>query len=283
MAKKKNTLTDHVQRLHRALALANFAASSADASAKREKQRVQRIIDAGKEHALITMSALAGCDTYEPDPQKTTAVRYGAQLIRGHETLLLLDESNASSQAYVLVDAHEAMEEFVKAITAKYMYVHRGQIPVNQDDRRMMQRRFGKGAAAENTPTYFEQVVHVLAWRNCAPLFKILFKHVKGLAARVGNGHFGNYHDIHKAVEFIRHAKAHGNGRFDASELKKHPQLTVRIVESCIRRSVIHGDDRILPATNVTQDLLAREADYGQILYDALSNDMNLNIDYQPS
>jgi hypothetical protein len=283
MAKKTNTLTPHVQALHRALALSNFAASSSEASTKREKQRVQAVIDGGNKAALITMAALIGCDTYEPDPKKTTAVAYGGQLIKGEETLLLLDESNASAQANALVDAHEAMEVFVKAITAQFMYAFRGQIPVYQEDRRMMQRRFGKQAAAENTPQYFEQLVHVLAWRNCAPLFDILFKRIDGLSERVTKGHFGSYHEIHKAVEFVRHCKTHGNGRFNRDDLKKQPKHTIAIVESCIEKSVIHGDERILPSHKAAHDLLASEADYGQILYDAMSNGMDMELDYKPS
>lgn len=283
MAKKNNTLTEHAQQLHRALALANFGASTSESSTKREKSQVQKIIDKGNEKRLVTMSALLGCDTREPDPQKTTAVAYGAHLIKGEQTLGLLDEANATSQASALVDAHEAMESFLKAIAATYMYQYRGQIPVNQKDRRMMQRRFGNRSAAENTPIYFGQVVQVIASRNCDSLFKMLFKRVNGLAERVENGHYGNYHEIHKSVEFIRHAKTHSNGRFDSDDLAKLPKHTRQIVESCIQRSVIHSDDRILPTHKVAHHLLAREADFGQILYDALSNDMNMKIDYQPS
>lgn len=282
MAKKSNTLTPDVQELHRALALANFAASSSEASAKRDKQRIQRIIDAGNTGALITMAALVGTDTYEPDPTKTTAVSYGGTLIKGQETLALVDESNASAQAGALVDAHEAMELFVKSITAKFMYVNRGQIPVNQRDRRMAQLRFGTKASKENTPQYFQQIVAVLASRNCDSLFAILFKHVNGLLTRVANGHFGNYHEIHNAVEFIRHSKTHANGRFNPDELKKQAKHTQKIVLSCVGQSVIHRDQRILPSHKAASALMAREAEYSQILYDALSSALNMNLDYQP-
>lgn len=283
MAKKKNTLTADIQQLHRALALANFAASSSEASTKREKQRVQKIADAGNKTALITMAALVGCDTYEPDPKKTTAISYGGALIKGEETLSLLDESNASAQSNAIVDAHEALEAFFKNVTAIFMYANRGKIPVNQTDRRMMQRRFGKQAAQENTPLYFRQIVAVLASRNCSPLFEILFKYIDGLRDRVAKGHYGDHHDIHRAVEFIRHSKTHANGRFDPDELKKQPTHTQKIVASCVADSVIHRDKRILPSHKAVHDMLAREAEYCQILYDALSSAMNMELDYQPT
>lgn len=283
MAKKKNTLTPDIEQLHRALALAHFAASSSEASAKREKQRVQKTVDAGNKAVLITMAALVGCDTYEPDATKTSAVSYGGALITGPETLALLDESNASAQANALVDAHEAMEAFVKRVTSTFMYARRGQIPVNQTDRRMMQRRFGKKAAQENTPAYFRQIVATLASRNCDALFAIAFKHVAGLGDRVAKGHFGDHHEIHRAVEFIRHSKTHANGRFDPEELKKQPRHTQKVVTSCVGPSVIHRDDRILPCHKAVRDLLAREAEYGQILYDALSTAMSMELDYHPN
>jgi len=283
MAKKKNTLTPDVHQLHRALALANFAASSSEASTKREKQRVQKIADAGNKAALITMAALVGCDTYEPDPSKTTAISYGGALIKGDETLSLLDESNASAQANAIVNSHEAMEAFVKRVTAKFMFANRGLIPINQIDRRKMQGRFGKGAAKENTPQYFEQIVQVLASRNCAPLFAILFKHITGLRTRVANGHFGDHHDIHMAVEFIRHSKTHANGTFDSEELKKQPKHTQQIVVSCVGDSVIHRDKRILPSHKAVHDMLAREAEYCQILYDVITAAMNMELDYRPN
>ena len=283
MAKKKNTLKADIQQLHRALALANFAASSSQASSKRDKQRIQKIIQTGNKAALNTMAALVGYDTYELDPAKTTAISYGGAFIKGNETLDLLDETNASAQASAIVDSHEAMEAFVKNIAAKFMYAKRGQIPINQKDRKTAQRRSGKGAAKENTPQYFEQIVSVLAARNCSPLFDILFNHVKNLRDRVAKGHFGDHHEIHRAVEFIRHCKTHGNGRFDPGALKKQPQHTQKIVSSCVGSSVIHRDNRILPSHKATHDLVAREAEYGQILYDALTTAMNMELDYRPN
>jgi hypothetical protein len=283
MAKKKNTLTLDVQNVHRSFAMANFAAGAADSSATRDKRNVQRRIDAGGANTLITMRALVGVDTYEPDPKLTSAISYGGAMIRGEETLSLLDESNASAQANALVDAHEAMERFVKSVTAKLMYSKRGNIPVNQNDRHAAENRFGKKAAKENTPQYFEQIVAVVASRNCDPLFRLLKKHVNTLDERTKNGHYGNYAEIHRAVEFIRHSKTHGNGRFNPTELAKLPTHSQEIVKAFVRRSVMHNDNRILPTHDEVSDLLKREAEFCQIIYDAVSNEMDMLIDYKPN
>lgn len=75
MAQKQNSLTTDVQQVHKALSLANFAASSADASARRETEGVKRLLKGKNGNALITMAALPGCDVYEDQPKY---ISYGA-------------------------------------------------------------------------------------------------------------------------------------------------------------------------------------------------------------
>jgi hypothetical protein len=283
MAKKTNTLTDDVQNVHRSIAMANFAAGAAESSTTRDKAAVQKQIDAGKENLLITLKALVGIDIYEPDPKKTSAITYGGALIKGKETPSLLDEANASAQSNAIVNAHEAMERFIKAVASKFMYAKRKIVPVHKNDKKKAKNRFGKKLAAESTPQYFEQIVGQIASRNCHELFKMLNKYVSELESRSTKGHYGNYADIHDAVEFIRHSHTHSNGRFDENDLTDHPAQSQKIIKACVRRSVIHKDDRILPTHDQVSKLLAREAEFCQIIYDAISNELDMSVDYTPN
>ena len=283
MALKKNSLTPCVATFHQTLSLVNFTASSNDASSRRDIARVQKVLTSGNANSLMTGAAVVGCDIYEQDPEKTTAVHFGGKLIKGPDTLKLLEESNSQNQSNALVDAHEAMEDFVKCITSNFLFAKRGQIPINQKERRAVSTRFGKKAAAENTLPYFKQVTAVIASRNCDQLFATLFKYAKNLRPRVTNGHYGDYYEIHLAVEFIRHSKTHANGRFNVEALERLPKQTQAIVGSCVKASIIHSDDRILPTSQAVKGLISREAEFAQILYDELTQELEMQLDYKPT
>lgn len=283
MALKRNTLTECVAEFHQTLSLVNFTASSNDAASRRDIARAQQLLNGGNARSLMTGAAVVGCDVYEPDPTKTTAVHYGGKLIKGTDTLLLLEESNSQNQSNAMVDAHEAMETFVKCITATFLYAKRGQIPINQKDRRAVASRYGKKAAKENTLPYCRQLTNVLASRNCSPLFTLLFKYTSNLQARVARGHFGDHYEIHLAVEFIRHSKTHANGRINLESLAGLPKRTQAIIRSCVKKSIVHGDGRILPTSKAIKDLISREAEFAQILYDELTQELNMQLDYKPS
>lgn len=283
MALKKNTLTACVAEFHQTLSLVNFTASSNDASSRRDITRAQRVLNSGNAQSLMTGAAVVGCDVYQPDPSKTTAVSYGGKLIKGPDTLLLLEESNSQNQSNAMVDAHEAMEMFVKCITATFLFGKRGQIPINQKDRRAVATRFGNKAAEENTLPYFKQLTSVLASRNCNPLFTLLFKYTSNLRTRVAKGHFGDHCEIHLAVEFIRHSKTHANGKINMESLAGLPKQTQAIIHSCVKKSIVHSDARILPTSKAVKDLISREAEFAQILYDELTQELNMQLDYIPS
>jgi len=280
VAKKKNTLTKHVQEVHRTLASANFVAFASDTAAGRDRQQMQTWIDAGNGDRMILGAAVMGRDTYG-DP--FAAINYGAQNVTLGDTIQLIDEANAIAQADAIANGFEAMEAFVKNVTAEYLYGKRGQIPILQKVRQRAKNQFGKKAAAENTKPYFRQIVHVLAGRNCDPLFKILFKDVDGLRDRVATWRFGDLHEIHQAVEAIRHCKAHVNGRYDQDNFKSYPVSVQRFLRSCAKKSMIHGDARVMPTHKDASWLLTREAEYSQILYDALSTELGMKLDYKPN
>ncbi len=283
MALKKNTLTEFIADFHQTLSLVNFTASSNDASSRRDIARVQRALNSGFAQSLMTGAAVIGSDVYEPDPAKAKLVSYGGKIIKGPDTLLLLEESNSQNQSNAIVDLHEAMEMFVRCITATFLYAKRGQIPINQKDRRAVATRYGKKAAKKNTLPYFKQLTSVLASRNCSQLFVLLFKYTSNLRARVAKGYFGDYYEIHLAVEFIRHSKTHANGKINLESLAGLPNNSQAIIRSCVRKSVMHGDVRILPTSKAVKDLISREAEFSQILYDELAREMNMQLDYKPS
>ena len=283
MAKQANTLTEDVRELHRKLALANFSAFTAEGAAKRDLRQARQLAERGRANQLITMAALVGIDTHQPDPADVFAVTYGAEMVRGRDAISVVEETNGNAQSDAIANAFEAMERFVADISAKYLYARRGHIPIHKNVKKRAKSRFGKKAAEKNTPLYFEQIVAQLSSRNCDDLFKILFKHSEGLRERIENYHFGDLHDIHAAVEHIRHRKTHANGRYDAEKSESLALQTRRIIQSLIRESVIHGDDRILPDYDQAKDLLAREAEYGQILYEHLSDELKMRIDYCPT
>lgn len=279
MAKKKNTLTPYVQALHRALSIANYAAFAADGAANRDTGRAQKLISDGKGNWLLTFAALAGQDIYSEEP---SSIAYGGGGVKGSDVPLLIQESITASQLNALENAYEAMDTFVKLVSGDFLYGKRGDVPILQKWRQQMRKRFGKGAAAENTPQYCHQIARTLAGHNCTPLFDLLFDHVSTLRERVAATRYGDLHDIHLAIEGVRHCSTHANGLYLEEDYVRLPKMSRVIIESLVRDSFIHKDKRILPAHNEVSNLLGREAEYGQLIYDGVSNALAMEVDYMP-
>jgi hypothetical protein len=279
MAKKANILTPHIREVHHALALANFLAYRAETAAKRDISLIQRALTTGRGDILLIGATVAGLDIYANQPEW---VPYGGVMVKGKEQIGLISEANGMTQADVVATAYEAVERFVKQISVEYLYCMRGKIPIANNQKKRVARQFGKKVKPENTKPWFEQLVHVLAWQNCTPLFDLLFKHVPGLRGRIGNFAMGDLHVNHQAVEFIRHAKTHMNGRFDQTRFEKLSEGVKKRASLGIRKSFLHGVSWFLPAHNHVEGFVAREAEYAQLLYDALTHQLGMLLDWTP-
>lgn len=280
MAKKGNTLTRHVRDAHHALGLANFIAFRAHVSAGREVRRIEKGINAGNGDFLITGASVAGCDIYADPPQW---VFYGGKLVKGEEQIELINEADGMVQADALVTAYEVMEQFVKKLTVEYLYCKRGSIPIENKWKQRTLRHFGRNKITpQNTKPWFEQVVGVLAAQNTQPLFAMLFKRIAGLHERIASFPMGDPHVTHRAVEFIRHCKTHANGRYDPNRLTSMLPEVQKQVAPCIRKSFLNATDWILPSHDEAREFIAREAEYAQLLYDTITRDLSMELEWTP-
>ncbi|MCE9553878.1 MAG: hypothetical protein K8T91_10960 [Planctomycetes bacterium] len=277
MARKKNTVTDAVKKLHNSLAVAHFVAFSHDASSSRDIKLAEGIISVGGVGALISGAAFNGYDTNESDPAKVRIVTYGVKAVLRKDILRLIDEGNAAVQSDSIATAYEVMETFIKDLAGNFLSYSGKHIPI---DKRFQEK--AKKSFAKNTPPYFKEVAKAMARQNCDGLYKLFFKHVDGLEERVRTYHRGDLHDSHRAVEAIRHLKTHEFGRYIPAKIKKCPTGAQHIVKACVRNSIIHKTDWILPTFKQAQDFLIREAEYGQILYQSVSEELGMKIDYLP-
>ncbi len=279
MAKKGNTLTKHVQQAHRALVLANFMAHHSEGAARRDQTQFEKAINAGYTKNLITGAAVGALNIYA---EQFACAGYGGVGFQGKELLTLINEANAMTQANAIANAYEVFEKFVRQVAVEYLYVRRGIVPIPNKDKQRMKKRFGNKTASENTKPWFCQLVKIRSRQNCQPLFKILFKQIPRLRDRVVNSYFGNLHSIHQAVETIRHCKTHANGRHNPDRFSKLPDDVQDIVGPCIKRSFLHQTQWILPSRKQSSDFIAREAEYAQILYDQLTRELGMKLDYTP-
>lgn len=280
MAKKANTLTVYVKRVHDALCLANFMAYHAEDSAKRESSAMQKSIKPGNGtyHRLIG-SRILGINIYS---SKYSFVSYGGAMAKDKDLIDLIAEANGMTQADAIATAYEAVELFVKAILVEYLYCRRGEVPLDKITKSRIKKQFGKKASSENTKPWFGQVVSVLASQNCDPLFDILYRRLPGLHDRVTKFSMCDLTVNHKTVEFIRHAKTHMNGRVDKSRLTKQPAEVQKRVAHTIRKSFLHEVPWFLPSYDLVREFITREAEFTQILYDAITTELAMVLDWTP-
>lgn len=279
MAKKGNTLTKHVEAAHHALGMVNFQSIHAEQSATRQIQRLKSAIGAGNSSLLITSSSVAGIDIYAPQPE---SVAYSGTTVKGGDLIHLVNETNSMTQADAVTTAYEVMEAYVKKLTAEFLYCQRGKIAIANKQKQRVRAQFGKKAEPENTKPFFRQLVGVLAWQNAQPLFDLLFKEVKGLEARVSGFRMGNLHVAHQAVEAIRHCKTHANGRYDIDRFTRLAPEVQNRLGGFIRKSFLHDALWYLPTNAQTRALIAREAEYAQVLYDSVSRELGMKIEWTP-
>jgi len=279
VAKKGNTLTEHVKAVHWALGMVNFQSIHAEQSAHREVTRLKGAVTAGNVNLLLTSSSIVGIDIYAKEPE---AVAYSGNMVKGEELIDLVNETNSMTQADALTTAYEVMEDYVKKLTTEFLYCRRGEIPIANKQKQRVRSQFGKKAEPENTKPFFRQLVGVLAWQSAQPLFDLLFKHVDGLEGRVAGFPMGSLHISHQAIEAIRHCKTHANGRYDADRFNKLPKLVQLRVAACIRTSFLHNARWYLPTNNQTRGLIAREAEYAQLLYDSVARELGMNVEWTP-
>jgi len=280
MGKKGNRLTGHVKTVHRDLGHTLFIAFRNDRTAESQVTLVRRAIDSGRNMWLVTGCSIAALDIYAENPEW---VAYSGEGVRGKDMLKLLDEANCMVQAAALVSVYEAMERYLKAVAVEYLYVKRGTVPILNKYEKRLTKRFGKKAERENTKPWFRQMVSVLAWQNCQPLLKLLFKHVEGLRDRVNSFYTGDLEATHQTVEFIRHLTTHINGRYDEEQAKKLPKQALKQLTGCVKKSFLHAGERwILPAHKTVSWFISRETEFAQVIYDSLTKELGMKLDYTP-
>jgi len=249
---------------------------------KRDAQRTTKIISEGKGNAILSGALLVGVGIDKSATQGVRAVAFGGGLYKQKDAIAAIEENCYQMQASCIAEGFEAVESYVKAVTSAFLYSKRQEGILKNKNRKTIATRIGDKLEKENTPQYFDQAVGVLASRNCERLFKILFKEVSTLKQAI-EAHPYPILAIHEAVEFIRHSKSHANGRVNADRFEELSKTAAAIVKSLIHSSIIHSDKRILPNQKEASDLLAREAEYCQIIYEAVSSDLNMKIDHKPS
>ena len=271
LASKKNTITEHVQRVHHELAMIKLMASSFEGTTR-------SALSERKEKGLTSLSMTQLLGKYTTQEGRVTA-SYGGYRAHGDNWVALIDEAIRLVQLDAVGNAFEIIENFIKAVASELLYSERGRIPIDQKVRQqvLQDRRL-----RENTPQYFSRVAKTLARHSGNELFKILFKYVPGLEESVSSAGKYDLRKIHRIVECFRHCKAHKNGRCGEEDYEHLPQAYRRIVKWCLKQSAVFGDQRILPEHTQIASLLTWECEFTQIIYEAISLKLGMEIDYKP-
>lgn len=271
MASKKNTITEHVQRVHHELAMINLMACSFEGTTR-------SLLKARSEQGLKSASFADLLGKYTTKDGRATA-SYGGYIAHGDNWRALIDEASRLVQLDLVANAFEIIEGFIKDVASVLLYSERGRIPVSQKTR---QRVLEGRKIHENTPQYCRRVVEELARRNCDELFKIFFRHLPDLRNRSAIAGKYDLHEIHQIVECFRHCKAHKNGRCANSDFAHLSSTHQAIVKQSLKQSEVFGDQRVLPEHSRVAALLVWECEYTQIIYEEISLKLGMTIDHMP-
>jgi hypothetical protein len=202
----------------------------------------------------------------------------GKRITEGENIIPMTKEMEGRYHSYLLVAAYERLEGYLKRVYGRLLYQLRGQVTLRS--KRDFHKRKPKWAKEQNTPPYFAAYSQFAGRRSCDEAI-VTFKRVLPWDTMVFHLMHGMpFEEIFALLGFCRHCIVHDEGRLpdDVSPPLNFNQFN--FIRRCIRKSILTGDDTILPDKRQTGQVLEMLLSYGHALYVLLTEECGMVLEH---
>jgi hypothetical protein len=167
--------------------------------------------------------------------------------------------------SYILVAGYERLESYLKTMYRSMLYQLRGQVTLKS--KRDFHKRNPKWAKEQNTPPYFAAYAKFACRRNCDEAMAVFQKVLPWDTMVLHLMHLMPFEQIYDLLGFCRHCIVHDEGRLPEETRVTLDVNQCEFIQRCMRRSVLTGEETILPDKQRTGLVIEMLVSYGHAIY----------------
>jgi hypothetical protein len=209
---------------------------------------------------------------------KHERVSFGNEKWQDEHLITMIEELNHRAQAQCLCMVYEAFEKFLKAFAPILFYQLRATLKLAQKDQFHQKHKSMAKAAVRNTPQYFEAYTAHACSYNCDELIKEIAELLPEFDSKAKNNWLGDLYAFYRAISCLRHTTVHSNGQVSARSTKKLQKDDGEWIKQITRRSVITGEDTLLPSVRASEHFLNGIMAFVYTLYRLTSKRFNMQL-----
>lgn len=233
-----------------------------------EKQGHKNKFGAGNGLSIVNVFSKIG-------PQRIPG---GKRITEGESIIPMTEEMEGRFHSYIFVAGYERLESYLKALYGRMLYQLRGKVTLKS--KREFHKRIPKWAKEQNTPPYFASYAKFACRRNCDEAMAVFQKVLRWDTMVFHLMHLMPFEQIIDLLGFCRHCIVHDEGRLPEEFRVPLNINQLEFIRRCMRKSILTGDETILPDKQQTGLVIEMLVSYGHALYVLLTENCDMVLEH---
>ena len=200
------------------------------------------------------------------------------RITEGESIVPMTQEMEGRFHSYLFVAGYERLESYLKALYGRMLYQLRGQVTLKS--KREFHKRIPKWAKERNTPPYFFAYAKFACRRNCDEAIASFQKVLPWDTMVFHLMHLMPFEQILDLLGFCRHCIVHDEGRLPDEIRSPLDTNQLNFIRRCMQKSILTGDETIMPAKQQTGLVIEMLVSYGHALYVLLSEKCSMVLEH---
>lgn len=184
----------------------------------------------------------------------------------GESIVPMLKEMEGRYHSYLFVAGYERLESYLKTMYGRMLYQLRGEFTMLRSKREFHKRQ-PDWAKQRGIPQYYLTYAQFACRRNCNEAMAAFQKALPWKTMMFHLMHGMPFEQIYELLGFSRHCIVHDEGRLP-DEVRKPLNINqFEFIRRCMRKSILTGDETIMPDKRQTNLVIEMLASYGHALY----------------
>jgi len=280
VALKKNVFTPDFEKFREVMAdmshylmFVGWRLGEANKSVERSLAVLEKM---GHKNKFGAFNRLTMVNVFHPSnaPMRAPCGNRGTE---GESIVPMTQEMEGRFHSYMLVAGFERLESYLKALHGHTHYQLRGQITL--PSKRAFHKAQAKNAKQEGTAPYYVAYAKYACRRNCNEAMEVFQKVLPWDTMVFHLMHLMPFEEIVALLGYCRHCIVHDEGRVPDDIWESLNVNQVTFVRSCLRESILTGEETILPDKRKIELIVQMLVSYGYGLYILLSEKCGMEIE----